>query len=116
MRNALPRPVKIQRNGKVTLKEQRIRIRKEDGTQTLERCGLLCSLKKPKLEHWLKTLQAKSQRQWYRTERSVEQRKRRKANGFPQPLPERDEADALEQPILVGDCDKLEHRGKGSER
>ena len=30
----------------MTLKEQRIRIRKEDGTQTLERCGLLCSLKK----------------------------------------------------------------------
>ena len=52
VRNALPRPVKIQRNSKVTLKEQRIRIRKEDGTQTLERCGLLCSLKKPKLEYW----------------------------------------------------------------
>ena len=44
--------VKIQRNSKVTLKEQRIRTRKEDGTQTLERCGLLCSLKKPKLEYW----------------------------------------------------------------
>ena len=38
---------------------------------------------KPKLVYWLKTLQAKSQRQWYRTERSVKQRKRRKANGFP---------------------------------
>ena len=99
----------------MTLKEKRIRIRKEDETETLERCGLLCSLKKPKLEYWLKTLHAKSQRQWYRTERSVKQRKRRKANGFPQPLPERDEADALEQPIHVGDRDKLDHRGKGSE-
>ena len=41
----MPRPMKIQRNSKVTLKEKRIRTRKEDGTETLERCGLLCSLK-----------------------------------------------------------------------
>ena len=41
----MPRPMKIQMNSKVTLKEQRIRIRKADGTQTLERCGLRCSLK-----------------------------------------------------------------------
>ena len=99
----------------MTLKEQRIRIRKEDGTHTFERCGLLCSLKNRSGTYWLKTLQAKSQRQWYRAERSVKQRKRREANGFPQRLPERDEADALEQPILVGDRDKLDHRGKGSE-
>ena len=45
VRNALLRPMKIQRNSKVTLKEQRIRTRREDGTQTLQRCGLLCSLK-----------------------------------------------------------------------
>ena len=107
--------MKIQRNGKVTLKEQRIRIRKEDGTQTLERCGLLCSLKNRSghigLRHYKPSLKGSGTG----PKGALKQRKRSKANGFPQRLPERDEADALEQPILVGDRDKLDHRGKGSE-
>ena len=115
MRNALPRPMKIQRNGKVTLKEQRIRIRKEDGTQTLERCGLLCSLKNRSwnigLRHYKPSLKGSGTGPKGALSKGNAGRQMASHSLCQNEMKQMRSSSRY----IVGDRDKLDHRGKGSE-